>query len=296
MEGETLPEAFEGERVLNARVDLDFFNALGQPILSGRGFDLTDLGEDDSAVIVNTGFVDRLLGGRNPIGRRVRYTTSADDAPGPWYEIVGVVGPLGMNLANPSKAGMYHPLAPGELHPVLLAIHVGDDPESFTPRLRALAGEVDPAAIISGPVALDEVLSFNANIMGWIKTGALTLIGILLALSASGIYALMSFTVAERTRELGIRTAPGAQRSDIALAIGRRAFAQLGVGILLGMAIAGRLLFEFQETGRIPTHSPLVLTLIVGVSVSVLIGTLACIEPTLRALRIMPTEALRGDA
>ena len=133
LDGENLPDNFRGQAVASARVDPDFFNALQQPILSGRGFDLGDLGEDRSAVIVNTDFVDRVLGGRNPIGRRVRYTTRADEEPGPWYEIVGVVGPLGTLVSNsepPSYVGLYHPLALGEISSLRLAIHVGDDPES----------------------------------------------------------------------------------------------------------------------------------------------------------------------
>ena len=129
--------------------------------------------------------------------------------------------------------------------------------------------------------------------MDWIKIGAGTLIAILLGLSVSGIYALMSFTVAQRTRELGIRSALGAQKNRIVFTIARRAFAQLGIGVLLGMPIAGRLLYELRGVDRTPVNSPLVVMLLVGVSVMAVIGILACTAPTLRALKIMPTEALR---
>ena len=296
VEGIVRSEEFASIRVSRAHIGMGFFEALGQPILSGRGFDSTDLRENSRAVIVNTGFVDRVLGGQSPLGRRVRYATAADEEPGPWYVIVGVVGPLGMDLVDGGRAGMYHPAVPGKLHPVLLAIHVGDDPGSFAPRLRALAGEVDATAIISEPKPLDEVVSFDAKIVGWVTTGAGVFVGILLALSGSGTYALMSFTVVQRRREIGIRTALGAQRSNIVRTIARRALVQLGVGAMLGTSIAGRLLFEFHEAGRIPTHSPLLLALAMGVGVMLLIGGLACVVPTLRALKIMPTEALRSGA
>ena len=132
----------------------------------------------------------------------------------------------------------------------------------------------------------------DAYLVVYMKWGAGILTGILLALSASGTYALMSFTVAERTREIGIRTALGAQRSSVVLTIARRSLAQLGVGVLLGTPIAGGLLFLFRsEFGS--TYSPVVLAIILGASMMVLIGMLACTAPTLRALRIMPTEALR---
>lgn len=295
LDGENRSDEFGDRRVLVARVDPDFFSALEQPILTGRGFDLSDLAEDRSAVIVNTAFVDRVMVGRNAIGKRVRYTTPADEDPGPWYEIVGVVGDLGMDDATSlsRSPGLYHPLALGETPRVRLAIHVGDDPESFTPRLRALASEVDPTAIISNPLPLDEVRSGDAQLMPWIVLGAVVLTGILLALSASGIYTLMSFTVGERTREIGIRTALGAQRNSVVFTVARRALAQLGVGTLVGIAIAGWILSEFASSGRIPTSSPFLLAFVLGTSVMLLIGVLACTAPTLRALRITPTEALR---
>ena len=129
--------------------------------------------------------------------------------------------------------------------------------------------------------------------MPWSGLGSVALTGRLLALSASGIYALMSFTVGERTREIGIRIALGAQRNSVVFTVAKRALAQLGVGVLLGMASAAWILSEFRSGGRIPTDSPFLLAFILGGSVMVLIGLLACTAPTLRALRIMPTEALR---
>ena len=158
--------------------------------------------------------------------------------------------------------------------------------------MRALASEVDPTAIISNPVALNEVVSLHRLFLVWAKWGAGIIIGILVSLAVSGIYALMSLTVAERTKEIGIRTALGAQRSSIVFTIARRSLAQLGVGVLFGMPIAGVLSAAMtDEFGS--TSSPMVVVLALGASVIALIGMLACTAPTLRGLRIMPTEALR---
>lgn len=285
------------QKVRIARVDVGFFDALEQPILRGRGFNQSDLGEIRSTVIVNENFVDKVLGGRNPLGRRVRPWSRAEGE-GSWYEIVGVVGHLGM-FANDAErdAGVYYPLAPGEIYPVPFAIRFGDDPESFTSRLRALAAEADPTAIIWAPVALDEVFNFQATIERVVRSYAIVLIGILLTIATLAIYALMSFTVAQRTREIGIRIALGAGWRSVVGAIARRATAQLGVGALMGMIIAAFLLHVLTtHLGQKSMGSPVLVASLVTVGAVAFIGSVACIAPTLRALRIAPTEALSEDA
>lgn len=280
-----------GRRVSSVHVNVGYFDGLDHPILAGRGFEYADLSGDRSAVIVNTNFVNNVLGGRNPLGMRVRYVTRPTGGQTePWLEIVGVVGSFAA-----IDAGLFHVLPPEETERVLLAVHVGDEPESFIPRMRALAAEVDPAVIISRPMALNEVFSFAVYVTDWITWGGRILTGILLALSVSGIYAIMSFTVVERTSEIGIRIALGAQRSSIVLNVAKRALVQLFAGIVIGVTIALGLLTVLKGGGAIPTQSPLVMATALGLGVTVLIGVLACTAPTLRALRIMPTEALRGD-
>lgn len=278
-------------RVRTASVDVDFFRALQQPMLAGRDFDSRDLAAERSTVVVNTNFIATVLGGRSAIGRRLRYRASDEQEPGPWYEIVGVVGQLGMHVLAPDlDGGIYHPAAPGEIHPAQLAVQLSDDPALFAPRLRELAGEVDPLAVIAAPVVLSDVYEGDWYFMAAVVLGIMALAGILLTLAASGIYAIMSFTVAERTREIGIRTALGAQRSDIVFAVAKRAMVQLGLGVVLGMPIAG---FFFNLQYPEATYGAILLTLAPGVAVMVVVGLLACGAPTLRAMRVAPTEALR---
>ena len=278
---------------LIARVDVGYFEALGQPILSGRGFDSRDIGEHRSTVIVNTSFVAAVLEGRNPIGRQVRHWRRGDNDE-PWFEIVGVVGHLGMFAGEPEgDAGIYFPVAPGEIYPVPFAIHVGDDPAAFTSRLRELAREADPNAIIWEPIALSDVFNFYTFLETRLRSAFLVITGILLTISTMAVYALMSFTVAQRRRELGIRIALGAGWRDVVAAIARRAVAQLGVGSLVGMALASVLLRLLKnELGQASMESPVLIAALVTVAVVGLIGSLACIAPTRRALKIAPTEAL----
>lgn len=306
VEGEEVGEGFRGHVVQVARVDAGFFRALGTPILLGRGFDSRDIGDNRSTVIVNTTFVDQVLGGRNPIGQRVRYAAGArlsgadslqtGGETSPWLEIVGVVPRLGMNMVAPAQdAGLYQPLAPGELHPMLIGIRLGDDPASFAPRLRELVVEVDANAVAVSVVPLDEVVQDDLFAAYLMTTGGALLVAILVMVAASGIYAIMSFTVAARTREIGVRTSLGAKRRDIVRTISGRAFIQLGVGALLGLSLTWRLLSMFQNgAGWIPGYSPFLVALLAALGVALLIGLPSCLAPTLRALRIIPTEAMRG--
>lgn len=279
-----------GYPVKVARVDPGFFDAFDKPVLTGRGFGSDDIDGSSNAVLVNTAFVSEVLKGRNPIGRRVRYAGRNGAPAGDWYQIVGVVGTLGLDImATEEKAGLYHPLVPGETQP-RLAIHLAGDPESFTPRLRTLAADVDPGAVITGTMALDRVFEGDWLFIGAIVLAGALLIGILVALAASAIYAMMSFAVAQRTREIGIRAALGAAPHSIVRTITGRAVMQLGIGMAIGVPIA-----VFLFTGFLggPQDAADLVKLVPGILVVLGIGLLACTAPTLRALRIDPNEALR---
>jgi putative ABC transport system permease protein len=279
-----------GHRVMVARVDPGFFDAFDKPILAGRAFDRHDAAATPSPVIVNTAFVSEVLNGRNPIGRRIRYAANDDGEADRWYEIVGLVGPLGIDImATEEKAGLYHPLAPGETQPYL-AVHVGGDPAAFTARLRTIAGEVDATAVITDTMPLADVFEGDWYFVGAIVLGGVLLIGILVALAASAIYAMMSFAVTQRTREIGIRAALGADPGRLVLTITRRGAVQLGLGALCGVPLA---IFLFTGLSDGPQQASDLLTLLPGILAVLAIGALACAAPARRALRIPPTEALR---
>jgi predicted permease len=296
VEGDQRGQASQGYTVMVARVDVGFFEGLGARIESGRGFSTADLlgtiDRDRTSVIVNTAFVEHVLGGGNPIGRRVRYVTYGDQEQGPWYEIVGVVGRLGMNEAHPeSDEGLYHPVAPGDLNPIWTAVRVGEDPMSFLPRLHQIASEIDPDAMIQYPATLDQAPNEERTGTRWITLLLAFLSAVVLVLSGASLYALMSFTVSQRTREIGIRTAVGARPLRVVAAIGRRALLQLVGGITLGVAIGVRLITGLSDENTREANWPLMIVAIAGFVL--LIGMLACLAPTLRALRIRPVEALR---
>ena len=293
VEGVLPPDDRRGFNVRTAHVDVDFFHALDQPVLQGRGFSAGDgTGADRSAVIVNTSFVTNVLNGQNAVGRRIRYRPWGDGEPGPWKEIVGVVGHLGMRMATAERDdGVYEPFLPGELSTIRLAVHVENDPGAFGARLRELAAEVDPALGVTVVGPLDEVFEGDWYFLIALGFGFSLLVGVLLALAASGIYAIMSFAVSERTREIGIRTALGAGRVDIVRSIGQRALAQIGLGVLLGLPLA---LDGFNGTDQ-GYFAGAGWTVLAGLSILILVAATACTGPVLRALRVQPKEVLTGE-
>ena len=301
MEVETDPAARRTGplKVRAARVATDFFEALDQPLVAGRGFDARDLRKDATSIIVNTTFAQRAFGSTNAIGRRVRQATSDGAAAGPWFEIVGIVGHMGVHPLTPSQDdGVYLPLAAGEVNPVRLAIWTRGSPSDFAARVHELARAVDPHAVITMPMPLEDMFEGDWYFLRGFVAGALVLVGVLLSLAASALYAILSLVVSQQTREIGIRVALGASQWRIAREVARRAIVQIGAGVLLGLPFSGALSYEFLEltgSGRsVPGAAALASAL--GVTVMLLVSLTACTVPTLRALRIAPVDALRTES
>jgi predicted permease len=302
VEGGEVPRTW----VRYARVDVDFFGSLDQPVLNGRDFDRTDIAaapEGVGGVIVNTSFAADLLEGRNPVGQRIRLAArNLEEEAGPWLDIVGVVGHLGMNEINPEEdAGMYIPVTPGLLNPGRLAVHVEQDPASFIPELRRLVADVDPDAMISEPMPLTNAVRqsearLSAFWIGGVLVPMIAVVAILL--SAACLYALVSFTVSERRREIGIRTALGARSGDIVSTVARRAFLQLGCGVLAGLVmqilvggwIGGWIGLTAGSSMRAVDESTL---LSACAGVTLIVGLVGCVPPLRRGLRTQPVEVLK---
>ena len=181
---------------------------------------------------------------------------------------------------------MYRPSLPvvGRAGQLVVRIRT---PEVFTERLRALAAEVDPTIRLIAVKPLTSAGGGEAQ-TNWALTAVAWLVSlIVLLLSATGIHALMSFIVARRTREIGIRSALGAQPGRIIAGIFGRAFLQVSAGLVAGSALVA-------WTGLGSTRE--VLVLLGADGIMLLAGMTACYVPLRRALRIDPTEALRAEA
>jgi putative ABC transport system permease protein len=240
------------------------------------------------AMIVNQSFARHVLSERNPIGQRIRIVSGEVDshAGEQWYEVVGMVEDFGWQLPLPhEQSAMYLPSLPGVGRAGQLAVRVRD-PDAFAMRLRKVAADVEPTIRLSDVKQLGLAGGGEAQ-MNWALTSVAWLVGfIVLLLSATGIHSLMSFTVARRTREIGIRAALGASAGRIVAGIFSRALIQISLGIIVGSSLAA--------LGGLQSRRE-VLILIAANAVMLVVGLAACAVPLRRALSINPTEALRAE-
>jgi len=268
-------------------VSRGFFGAFGTSVVAGRDFSPLDF-ETGRVLIVNESFTRHVFGDRNPVGQRIRIVSGEDEsvAGEQWYEVVGMVKDFGWQLPLPhEQSAMYRPRLPMPRARVSLAVRVGDR-DAFAARLRTIAADVDPTIRLTDIQPLSQVGGSEATI-NWTLTAVAWFISfVVLLLSASGIHSLMSFTVARRTREIGIRAALGAPTRRIVTGIFWRAFLQIGAGLLAGSGLAA--------LGGLGSMRQLLL-LLAADGIMLVVGLAACALPLRRALRIDPTEALRAE-
>ena len=269
------------------QVSHGFFATFGTSVVAGRDFGPLDF-ETGRVLIVNQSFARHVFGARNPVGQRIRVVDGEDDsvAGEAWYEVVGMVRDFGWQLPLPhEQSAMYRPRLPTPGTDVSLAVRARD-PEAFAARVRAVAAGVDPTIRLTDVQPLAQVGGGEAR-MNWALTSVAWLVSfVVLLLSATGIHALMSFTVARRTREIGIRAALGARPRRIVAGILARASLQIGAGILVGSGLAA-----LAGLGSVRE----VLLLLAADGIMLVVGLTACAVPVRRALRIDPTEALRAE-
>jgi hypothetical protein len=276
-------------------------------VLAGRAFTSADLSPNVRVVIVDRGFVDLVMPGRNPIGHRVRISAGqvadSNAAQLPWYEIVGVVKELGM--ASPAmphrEAGVYLPSVPGSQGSLNMVVHGRGDPLAIAPRVRELATAVDPALGVEQMTRLDQVTTPLLWFLGlWMRI-IIGLTAVALLLSLAGIYAVLSYIVARRTREIGVRVALGASARRVITSIFKRPLTQVTLGVIAGIVLISVAAIAIQHTSQFRVAEPRGLTfgeiaLLTGYAILMLgVCMLACVVPTLRALRVQPTEALRAE-
>jgi predicted permease len=264
----------------------DYFKTAGIPFRGGRPFDEGDRTKD--VVIVAQRTADRLWPGQNPVGKRLYRGDEKQ------REVIGVVGDVRTSLQQGPVVTVYLPYWRESLSEASLLVRTGMDPRSVAASVRGEIWKVDPEIPVQQMKTMEEVISESAAPRRFQMQLVLLFSGAALLLASLGIYGVVSYTVAQRTNEIGVRVALGARSSDVYGMVLRQGLAPVLAGLIAGVAGAlalGQLLRSllFEVSPADP--------LTIGAVVVVLAGmaALACTLPARRATRVDPMSALRYE-
>ncbi len=276
----------------NRWVSPGYFATLKIPVLQGRVFTDQDRAGAEPVALIDENLAKQYWPGENPIGRRIQQFTPKPQ----WCTIVGVVGHVRqMDLAGDSSKGVYYyPILQRPLPYGTLAIRTAGDPLSLASAMRAAIRSVDPAQPVFDMKSMDQMV---AQTLG-ARRFAVTLLGVFAALAmllaALGIYGVISYAVAQRTHEIGIRMALGAeQRSVLGMVLGQ-ALRLAGAGVVAG-TIAAAILARLLHSQLYETSAFDPLTFVAMAVVLVLVALCASYLPARRATRVDPVVALRYE-
>jgi putative ABC transport system permease protein len=273
-------------------VSTDFFKTVGTPLRRGRLFSIGDGPEAPRVAIINEAMARRSWPGRDPVGRRFKFGPRDSDRP--WFTVVGVVGDMRrQGLEREPVAQIFEPLAQNPPRSVDLFIRTStDDARAMGAALRSAVRRVEKHAPIYGEALLEEQLGayltqrrFQASLLTGFSVVALLM-------AAVGIYALIQYSIATRTREIGVRMAIGAQTGDIFRMIIGEGLTLALIGLALGLVGAGWLGWAassllFGVTATDPLTFMTVSLVLTAVALA------ACYFPARHAMKVEPIVALR---
>jgi len=277
-----------------------YFEAMRIPLLEGRYFDSRDSQDVPNTVIVDQRLARKYWPNASPIGKRMWKPNSPEELvqPGPnarWYRVVGVVGSSKLRaLVDPDeRVGAY--FIPNDQSPrwdVTFALRVSSEPGAILPALRKAIREIDADLPLHDTQTMEHRISESLIARKSPMLLAATFAAVALFLAGLGIYGVLAYTVAQRTREIGIRMALGGSRERIFGLVLRDGVVMLAIGFAAGLTgtVALARYVESVLFGVRPMD-PLVLAL-----VGAILGTVAlvaCVLPARRAMRVDPNEALR---
>ncbi len=269
-----------------------YFRAMQIPILRGREFTSQDTAKGQPVVAVNEAFAARFWPGEDPVGKRIRFSGPREDRP--WRVVVALVSNIRNQLNVPASAEMYFPLQQQTEGTMALVVRTSGDPVNMEPSVRAQVSALDPDQPVFDLTTMNDLRSASViaqRIGGTLMTA---FAGLALVLAAMGLFCVIAYSVAQRTHELGIRTALGAKPREIfALVVGQGMTLAL-IGLLLGLPLAlgmGRVV-----AGLLYGVAPNDFTTFAGAAaVLAIVAFVACYIPARRAMRVDPMVALRYE-
>jgi putative ABC transport system permease protein len=293
VEGRDLPGPNEEKYAIYRLVTPGYFKTIGIPILEGRDFGAEDRVDGIRVGAVNQTLAARLWPGEQALGKRLTFARAPK--PEDWITIVAIVGDTHHgSLAEPVDIELYAPYTqdPYWFPPSDIVLRTTVTPTSLAAVVRQRMRDIDPLIPVSDIQSMDAVIGkavaeprFHLLLMGALGGSALVL-------ATVGIYGLLAFSVALRSREIGVRSALGAQRADIARLVVGEGLRMTGVGIVLGLAVAFVATRSLQTLlFRIEPRDPLTFAGIALLLIAVSLA--ACYVPARRAARVDPLVALR---
>ncbi|MCW5556500.1 MAG: ABC transporter permease [Verrucomicrobiae bacterium] len=267
----------------------DYFRALRIPLLQGREFDTRDREESLPVTVINEAMARKYWPQTSPIGQRVKAGA------GPWTEIVGVVGSIRHDsMEKAPEPEMFFPFAQSSGARINLVIRTGSDPAFLAASIRDAVTSLDREQPVFGIQTMRQRLSESVAEPRWRVLLLGTFAGLALVLALVGIYGVISCSVAQRTQEIGIRMALGAQGRDVLALVLGHGFRLTLIGLVLGLGgavaltrfLAG-LLYQVKPTDAFTFGIVLLLLPMAAL--------LACYFPARRATQVAPMAALRGE-
>lgn len=273
-------------------VEPDYFHTMGIPLLSGRSFTEREFVEQSKVVVINKALADKYFRGKNPIGQKIIIDMKDENAPD---EIIGVVGDVHLSdLAAAPSPVAYWPYAEMRYPVMSVLVRAAMPPESLVGPIREIVTELDKEQPIAKIATMDQLIG-NSLARSRFTTLLLSCFAaIALVLASIGIYGVTAYLVAQRTQEIGIRMALGAQRADVLRMVLRQGFrlAAIGVAIGIGAAMAVARLMTTLLYG-VSEGDPLTFVGVAGLLSCV--ALMACYIPARRAMRVDPLVALRYE-
>jgi predicted permease len=272
-----------------------YFNSVGVKVVAGRALDVRDTADTAKVLVINETLARVLWPGQTPAAALGQFMGTGFDDGSIFREVVGVVHDVrSRRIDAPADAETYLPLAQYPLPTMTYTVRTMNRAEALVPLVRDALGELNPELPLAGVRTFEELLT-GATRTSRMYSVLTALFGVLAAsLAIVGIYSVMSYTVAQRTRELAIRSALGASGQGLLALVLRDGFVMAAIGIVVGLAgavAASRLLraLLYQVS---PTDPVVLAATTAGVALAALLGYFV---PAMRASRVQPAVALRGE-
>jgi predicted permease len=295
-EGFRFPVGTENAAVPSSVVDEQYFDTLALPILKGRAFRATDTADAPKVAVVNEQLARHYWPGQDPVGKRFRL----NDSRGPWVEIVGLAkASKYISITESPVEFVYFPYKQRPQPMMALMTESIGDPSSLVAPLREVVRSLDANQPIYNVRTLEENYRMRQLVIVNVIIGLIGAMGVMgLALAIVGLYGLVAYAASRRTREIGIRMAIGAARSDVLRMVLRQgvvlAVAGLAVGLLASVGASRALAAVFPGGAGGDGRTDFAAILLVAATV-LMVTLLAAYIPARRASRVNPTEALRYE-